>query len=142
MNEINQALIALHFIGLALGFSVSIANGAMGALIARSTPDERMVLGRFPPMMSRIGKIGLALLWITGGILVETRWGGFATLPWQFDVKLTAVVLLTIAVIYIHIQEARIRRGDASAAARIQTAGKIAALFALTATIFAVLTFD
>ena len=142
MNEINQVLLVMHFVGLAMGLSVSIANGVMGALIAKSAPEERAVLGRFPPLMSRIGKIGLTLLWISGAVLTQTRWGGFATLPWQFHAKLTAVVLLTLVVIHIHLQEGRLRRGDAAAAARIQAAGKITPLFALAAVVFAVLTFD
>ena len=142
MNQINQALLVMHFLGLVMGLSVSIANAVMGALMAKSAPDERAILGRFPPLMSRIGKTGLTLLWLSGVVLVETRWGGFATLPWQFHVKLTAVVLLTIAVTYIHLQERRMRRGDATAAARLQKASKVAALFALTALVFAVLTFD
>lgn len=142
MNGVNQVLLVLHFVGLVMGFSVSIANGVMGSLIAAAAPGERPVLGRFPPLMSRIGKIGLTLLWISGAILVETRWGGFATLPWQFHAKLTAVVLLTITVIFIHTQERRMGKGDPGAAARVEAAGKVAALFALAALVFAVLTFD
>lgn len=142
MNEINQVLLVLHFVGLAMGLSVSIANGVMGGLMAKSAPEEREVLGRFLPMMGRIGKIGLTVLWLSGAVLVETRWGGFATLPWQFHAKLTAVVLLTLVVIYIHLQEGQLRRGNASAAARIQAAGKVTPLFAVAAVVFAVLTFD
>lgn len=142
IETLNQVLLVVHFLGLAFGFSVPIANAVVGALIASAAPAERSVLARLPPRMGAIGKIGLTLLWISGGVLVETRWGGFGTLPWQFHVKLTAVVLLTITVIYIHLQERRVRHGDTGASARIQTAGKIGAVFALTALVFAVLTFD
>ena len=62
MNTLNQALLILHFIGLAMGFSASFANMAMSGLIARAVPPDKAVLGRFPPIMSRIGTIGLALL--------------------------------------------------------------------------------
>ena len=142
MNTLNQVLLVLHFVGLAMGLSVTIANAVMGSLIAASVPNDRAVLSRFPPLMSRVGKIGLTLLWISGVILVQTRWGGFATLPWQFHVKLTSVVLLTMLVIYIHVQERQVRQGNAAAATRIQTAGKFTGVFALAAVIFAVLTFD
>ena len=142
MNTLNQALLVLHFVGLAMGLSVTIANAVMGSLIATSAPNDRLVLARFPPLMSRIGKIGLALLWLSGAILLETRWGGFATLPWQFHVKLTSVALLTIFVVYIHLQERLVRQGDVAAGARIQTAAKFTGVFALTALVFAVLTFD
>ena len=94
MSTLNQVLLFLHFVGLALGFSVSFANMVMGGLLSRAAPADRAVLSRFPPIMSRLGKIGLALLWVTGGVLVYTKWGGFAAFPWQFYVKLAAVVLL------------------------------------------------
>ena len=55
---------------------------------------------------------------------------------------LAAVVLLTLLVVYITRLEARIHRGDAAAAAQIQTIGKVTSVCALTAIIFAVLTFD
>lgn len=141
MNRFHQVLLILHFVGLAMGLSVSFANLVMSRLIAKAPIPEKAVLGRFPPIMSRIGTIGLTLLWVTGLTMVYTRWGGFATLPWQFHVKLTAVVLLTITVGYIHRQQRRMQRGEAAAAARIEVAGKIATAFALTALVFAVLTF-
>lgn len=142
MNAVNQVLLFLHFLGMALGFSVSFGNIVMSGLIARATPAEAAVLGRFPPAVSRLGRIGLALLWITGVILVYTRWDGFAALPWQFQVKLAAVVLLTVTTEYIHRLERLVRKGDASVLGRIEPAGKVATILALLALLFAVLTFD
>jgi CubicO group peptidase (beta-lactamase class C family) len=142
MNQLNQLLLVLHFLGLALGFSASIANIAMAGLIAAAPPPEKPVLGRFPPIMSRVGSYGLLLLWITGAILVYTRWGGFGALPWQFHAKLTAVVLLTGTVGYLHSLQRRIQQGDAGAMARVQTAGMLTPILALAAVVFAVLTFN
>jgi hypothetical protein len=67
---------------------------------------------------------------------------GFAALPWQFDVKIAAVVVLTGTVIYIQRTERLIRAGDASGLPRIETAGKVATIVALVAVVFAVLTFN
>ena len=142
MAELNQALLILHFVGLALGLSVSFANFVMSGLIGAAAPAEKAVLGRFPPRMTQLGRIGLTVLWATGATLVYTKWGGFAALPWQFHAKLTAVVLLTVVVVYIYLLERRIRSGDASALPRIETAGKAAIVLALIAVVFAVLTFD
>jgi hypothetical protein len=141
MSVVNPVLLFLHFLGLALGFSVSFGNIVMGGLIAKATPPERVVLGRFPPAISQLGRVGLALLWSTGLILAYTKWGGFAIFPWQFHVKLTAVVLLTITSEYIHYLERLVLKGDASAVARIKSFGKVASVLALTALLFAVLTF-
>ncbi len=142
MNTVNQVLLFLHYLGLALGFSVSFGNMVMGGLISKAAPPEKAVLGRFPPTISQLGRIGLVLLWFTGVILIYTRWNGFAALPWQFHVKLAAVVLLTVTTEYIHRLEPRVQKGDASAVARIEMFGKVATVLALLALVFAVLTFD
>ncbi len=142
LSSFNQALLVLHFLGLAMGMSVSFGNIVMLGLIAQAQPAEKAVLARFPPAISQMGRIGLALLWATGLTMIFTRWNGFAGMPWQFHVKLTFVVLLTVVVTYIGRLEARISRGDASAAASMPTVGKVASVCALGAVIFAVLAFD
>lgn len=142
LSSFNQALLVLHFLGLAMGMSVSFGNIVMLGLIAQAAPAEKAVLARFPPAISQVGRIGLALLWATGLTMIFTRWNGFAGMPWQFHVKLTAVVLLSLVVLYIGTVEARVSRGDLSAAALLPRLGKLASLCALTALSFAVLAFD
>jgi hypothetical protein len=141
MNGLNRVLLILHFFGLALGFSVSIANLVMSRLISKAPPPDKAVLGRFPPAMSRVSWIALPLLWVTGLILVYTKWGGYATLTWQFYVKLAAVVILTATVLQIHRLERLVQQGDAAAGLRIEPAGKVAMGLAVIAVVFAVLTF-
>jgi uncharacterized membrane protein len=142
MDGLNQVLLFLHFLGLALGLSAPFAYMATSGLLSRAAPTEKAVLGRLPPLMSHLGRTGLALLWVTGLVLVYTRWNGFATLPWQFHVKLTAVVLFTISVEYSHRLGRMLQKGDAAGVARADAAGKIAVLFAVIAIAFAVLTFN
>ena len=113
----------------------------MAGLIAKAAPNEKGVLARFPPAMARIGAIGLTLLWASGIAIVQTRYGGFAVLPRTFIIKIAAVVLLTLGVIYINILMPRAQKGDMAAAARIQMIGKITGPLALVAIIFAVITF-
>jgi hypothetical protein len=97
--QLNQILLILHFIGLTLGLSVSFANIAMQMVMAQSGPADKAVLARFPPVISRFGKAGLGLLWVTGLTLLFTKWGGFGILPWTFHVKLTLALAL-VAVIF------------------------------------------
>lgn len=141
MPSLYQILLILHFLGLALGFSSSFGNAVMGVLISRAEPSHKPVLGRVPPMMSRLGATGLVLLWLSGLALVHFKYGGYAILPWQFFVKLAAVVALTVAVGYAHRLQGQIARGDAAAPARIQIVGKTAMALALVALVFAVLAF-
>jgi len=142
MTSFNQLLLVLHFLGLGMGLSVSFGNIVMLGLITSAAAPEKPVLARFPPAISKVGKIGLALLWVTGATMAYTKWNGIGSMPWTFHVKLAAVALLTLLVACITRLEGRIHRGDAAAAAQIQTIGKVTSLCALTAIIFAVLTFD
>jgi uncharacterized membrane protein len=138
---LDQFLLVVHFLGLALGLSTGFANVVMAGLIAKAAPDEKKVLARFPPAMGRLGVVGLTLLWASGLAIVLTRYGGFAILPRPFVIKLTAVVLLTLIVLYIQVLQRRVDQGDTSAMARIQTLGRITGPLALIAIIFAVITF-
>lgn len=138
----NKILLMLHFLGLAMGLSVAFANVTMAVLISKAAPSEKPILGRFPLAMTRVGMMGLSLLWATGLTMVFTRWHGFATLPPTFHVKLTAVVLLTITVGYIQHLEKRVRKGDSAAITRIESVGKVSFTLALIAIVFAVLTFN
>jgi len=142
MNSFNSALLVLHFIGLGMGLSVTFGNIVALGLITSAAGPEKAVLARYPPAISRIGRIGLGILWVTGATMAYTKWSGIGSMPWTFHVKLAAVTLLTLCVAYITQLEGRIRRGDQAAAAQIQTIGKITSACALIAIIFAVLTFD
>jgi len=139
---LNKILLMLHFIGLTMGLAVPFANIALATLMAKAAPNEKMVLGRFPFAMSKVGKIGLTLLWVTGVTMVFTRWKGFGNLPPMFHFKLGAVILLTITVGIISMLEMKAKKGDAAVIARIQVVGKIAMALGILAVVFAVLTFN
>lgn len=141
MLDLNKLLLILHFLGLAMGFSVGLSNMVLSGVMAKAAPAEKAVLARFPPAMSRVGDIGLVLLWATGLTLAYTKWSGIGAMPWQFHVKLTAVVLLTLSVGFIHAQQARLRKGDQAAAGRMERVGRLTMVLAVIVVTFAVLTF-
>ena len=142
MLILNKILLMLHFLGLAMGLAVPFANIALAGLMAKAAPPEKMILGRFPFAMSKVGKIGLTLLWVTGVAMVFTRWKGFGNLPSMFHWKLTAVILLTITIGIISMLEMKAKKGDVAVIARIQVVGKIAMALGILAVVFAVLTFN
>ncbi|MEO7157190.1 MAG: hypothetical protein ABI039_06500 [Vicinamibacterales bacterium] len=139
--NLDQFLVIIHFLGLAMGLSTGFSNMVMAGLIAKAAPNEKGVLARFPPAMSRIGVIGLALLWASGIAIVRTRFGGFSILPRTFLIKIAAVVVLTLGVAYIQVLIPRAQKGDLAAAARIQMIGRLTGPLAIIAIIFAVITF-
>jgi hypothetical protein len=134
----------LHFVGLAMGLSTGLANMVMMGLIKKAPPAEKGVLGRFPPLMGRVGSIGLALLWVTGLGMLFLKWGGFAgigDMPWQFHVKLTLVIVLSGLIGYLQMLDRRARKGDMSVMGTLEMVAKLAFVIALAIVVFAVLAF-
>lgn len=142
MVWLNDVLLMLHFLGLAMGFSASFGNMVMMGVIAKAKPSEAMVLARFPPAISRVADVGLVLLWATGITMVFIRWNGPASMPGFFWVKILAVIAMTAVVGYMHSLMGKARRGDIASARQLPTFGRIASVCALLAVIFAVLAFQ
>ena len=141
---LNQGLLILHFLGLAMGLSVPFANIALRQVASKAAPAEIPVLMRFPPIIARIGSMGLGLLWITGLSMLFNKWGGFANIgnmPWQFHVKLTLVIILSGLVGYLQVLERRLRKGEMSLLPTMQKLGMFSFLLGISIVVFAVLAF-
>ena len=94
------------------------------------------------PLLSNVAHIGVALLWVTGLILVWSKWDGFASLPQLFWVKAIFILSLTAVAIFVHLTYAEIRKGNVAAASRLPKLGPIGGVSAILAVLFAVLTFN
>ena len=125
-----------------MGFATGFGNMIMAGIIAKATPEERRALMKFPPAIARVGDVGLVLLWLTGLTLVFVKWGGFGNMPGLFHAKLTAVVLMTLLIGFVHSQAKGIAAGDAAAIGRVEIAGKSIFLLAVTTVVLAVWTFN
>ena len=136
----NEVLLILHFFGLGAGFAASIGNFTVMQLI-QAAPGDAPVLGKVPPVLARVGQVGLGLLWITGVIMIWSIWGGPGNLEWAFWVKLLGVVLLTGIAIYLDMTIRRVRAGDMAAAAQLPLFGRIAGGLLALIVIFAVIAF-
>lgn len=137
----NEVLLMLHFIGLGLGTAAAVGGFVTGQLI-QASPQDAPVLGRVPQMTSKIGQAGLGLLWLTGLIMVWTRWGGPENLPWAFWVKLVFVVILTIFVGLISAALRKVKQGDVAAGERLPIFGPIGGISLLLVIVFAVIAFN
>ena|SRR5436190_19071857 len=146
MYRFTQILLILHFIGLAMGLATGFANMVMMGLIGKAAPADKAVLGRFPPVMGRVGSTGLALLWITGLSMLFIKWGGFSGIanmaaPWAFHLKLTLVIVLSGLIGFLQVLDRRVRRGDVGAMKTMQMLAKVAFVLAISIIVCAVLAF-
>ncbi|MBV6458862.1 MAG: hypothetical protein HONBIEJF_02001 [Fimbriimonadaceae bacterium] len=139
--DLDQFVRIVHFLGIAMGFSVSFSGIMLGPLMARATPEEARVLSAVPARMSKLGSVGLVLIWLSGIYLIRPIWTDIGEMEWQLQAKLASVVLLTAAVGTIHILERGAAKGSDRARRRLPIFGKIATVCALSALVFAVLAF-
>jgi hypothetical protein len=138
----NEALLFLHFFGLMLG----AAGGFASAIIMRRAlalpADEAKVLRGLGPILSKVSATGVAVLWVTGLMMVWTKWSGLESLPQMFWVKAIFIASLTVMTALIQLTYAEIRKGNPAAAARLPRFGPMAGISALLAVLFAVLAFN
>ena len=85
---------------------------------------------------------GAALLWVTGLIMVWSKWDGFESLPQLFWVKFVFIWLLTINVGLIYMTYWQFRKGDVVKAVLLPILGPMAGISALLAVLFAALAFS
>jgi hypothetical protein len=138
----NDALLFLHFVGLMLGAAGGFASAIVMRRALALPADEAKVLRGLGPILSKVSATGVAVLWVTGLILVWTKWGGFESLPQMFWVKAIFIASLTVMTALIQLTYAEIRKGNPAAAARLPRFGPMAGISALLAVLFAVLAFN
>ena len=136
-----DVLLIVHFAGLMMG-----AGGGIGSTIvmgyARSLPEEQAgVVRGAGPALARLSTAGLVLMLLTGGAMVQFKYGGFGAMPTMFWVKLVFVGTLTLAVILIEVTYSQVKKGNAAAAANLPRLGPLAGISALLAVVFAALAF-
>ena len=138
----NEALLFLHLVGLMLG----AAGGFSSAVIMRRAlampADEAKVVRGLGPILANVSAIGLAFLWVTGLILVWSKWDGLGSLPQFFWIKAIFILSLTAVTGLIHMTYAEVRRGNVALAARLPKLGPMAGVSALLAVLFAVISFN
>jgi hypothetical protein len=140
-QTILDVLLILHFAGLMMG-----AGGGIGSTVvmgyARSLPAEQGAIVRGAgPALARLSTVGLVLMLLTGGALVQFKYGGFDAMPTMFWVKLVFVATLTLAAILIEVTYVQVGKGNAAAAANLPKFGPAAGMSALLAVVFAALAF-
>jgi len=144
-------VLALHFVGLALGLGTGFAMLVLGRAAAGLDPPERGKFMMRASVLSKNGAIGLLLLVTTGPWLLFGKWPGMGfirTGPRTFHVKLVLVVisLVLFGVIQVTAKKARVAAAAGSPEAGLLMAkiGKLSTgmlLLVLTIVVMATLSF-
>lgn len=139
-----DALLIIHFLGLALGVGTSFAMMRLGMATKHLSPEERAAFFRHAMSLSKNGSLGLTLLIASGLGILFTR--GFSTVfvaggP-LFHIKLTLVLVLSGLLGYSQVLIKRIReKQDPAAQATMAKLGPAMLLTGLSIVVCAVLAF-
>jgi uncharacterized membrane protein len=140
-NSMKDILLIVHFIGLAMGLGTSLAFMFLG--IASSKMEEKkaqeFTLNTFA--LSRMGQIGLTLLFISGIFLMGPYWETLSNAP-LLIAKLVLVIILGALIGIISATAKKAKKGDTAIhLKKIEPLGKISLLTALAIVVLAVLIF-
>lgn len=125
MGIVTDLLLVLHILGLVLGVGAGMAMLRVRPIMAGANDEQRSVLFIVGQKLGGHGLVGLAILWITGPLLVWLEYDGFGELNAWFWVKIVLVVILSAAIGVGSKAFRLMRAGDMSMAPRAKMAGKI-----------------
>lgn len=132
----------LHVIGLVMAFAATFADLVITRLMGSATAEEATVLSRVMPRMLRLSSWGLVLLFLTGPMLIYSKYdGAWGALPWLFWLKMLAIAVLIVVYGFLHMNMAKARKGDETAGSRVRFYGQLSSVTALLVVVLAVLAF-
>lgn len=126
MNVLISILFGIHLVSLGLGGAAAFGLPVVGSKLPSATAESRPLLFSIMHGLSRIGRVGLGLLIITGPLMVWLKFGGFGGFSFWFWVKMVLVVILLAVVIYAGINGKKAENGDREAAGRAPMLGMAA----------------
>ncbi|MDB5562220.1 MAG: hypothetical protein JWN11_1638 [Hyphomicrobiales bacterium] len=141
MDIVIGLLFWLHLVALAMAGSAVFGMPVVGRQMAGATAETRPTLMTIAKGLGTVSRAALAILIITGPLLIWLKYGGTAGFSVWFNIKMVLVLLLLASVIYSGILGKRVQGGDRSAAAMLPRLGLANIVLMLAIVLCAVLAF-
>ena len=135
-------LLWVHFMGLGMGVGGGIALSQVGPRLVAAPPDARVLLWQLEIFFSRIGAAGLAILLLSGPLMLWLKFGGPKGLGWWFAAKMLFVWVALVGVSLHEWAGRRFRQGDAKAVPMMFIGGRMAGAGIVLAILCATFTFN
>lgn len=142
MDIINNLLFWLHLTGLTAGGVAAFGMPIVGSRLATATPDTRPLLFSLGHTITRVGQVAMAVLIVTGPLLIWLKFGGTGGLNGWFWLKMVLFVLLLAVIIIGGVFEKRLEQGDESVLPMLPRLAVIDILLLLGVIISAVFAFN
>jgi len=137
-----DTMLILHFLGLVMGVGTGFAMLFLGMAASKMEEKEAMSFMQKAMVLSKMGKLGLVVLILSGFGVMGDRWAAFTDNPY-FIAKLALVLVLAILIGTIDVLMRKARKAEDKAAymKKIGTIGRITLPLGIIIIIMAVLTF-
>lgn len=136
-----EAMLILHFIGLAMGLGTSFAHAFLGIATAKMTQEEVVRFRVHSLVLGNMGNIGIVFLVVSGLYLITPYWPVLTSMP-LLMAKLALVLILIILIFAINRLTGKARAGAAERQLKkMEKLGKMTLLIALAIVVLAVLVF-
>lgn len=139
MSVIVNLLIWVHLLGVIMGFAGGIAMSQIGPHLVAAAPDQRDTWWPLANVFGRISEVGLALLLITGPLVLWLKYQGGVT-P-AFSIKMGLMALAIVAIGLSGWGKGRLKRGDEGGAKLMGAMGPVIMLLMLGVVLSAVFAF-
>jgi hypothetical protein len=142
MNTLINALIFIHFMGLAMGFAGGIAMSQVGPRLAAATAERREEMWPLATTLTRIALVGLVILLVTGPLVLWLKFNGPGGLTAWFWAKMAFVGAGVATIGLTESAKARFKRGDEAAARLMNATGTATGILLTLAVLCAVFAFN
>lgn len=142
MDIVNNLLLWIHLVALAVGGAASFGIPVIGARMPGAPAEARPVLQSAIKGISTISRAALVVLLITGPLLVWLKFDGVSGFDVWFWIKMVLVAALLAGVIYSGILFSRAVKGDMAAAKRQPMVGMVSMIVLIGIILSAVLAFN
>ena len=135
-----DAMLIVHFIGLAMGLGTSFAMMFLGIAASKLPVEERGDFMLKASFVTKMGHIGLVLLFLSGGYMMTPYWSQLGAMP-TLIAKLSLFVVLGGIVGIMTSKIKKAKAGDMSQLLSVKKMGPLGLLTSVAIVILAVLTF-
>lgn len=137
-----EALLFVHFIGLAMGLGTSLAFMFLGIAGSKMEGSERLKFMLNALALGKMGHVGLTLLVVSGLLLMMPYWESLTATP-LLMAKLVLVLILGALIGIISSTAKKAKKGDPGVhLKKIATFGRLALLTSLLIVALAVIVFQ
>jgi hypothetical protein len=142
MDVIVDILLWIHIVALVAGGSNSVVGPVIGARLTRATPEAKVAYYGVLNTLSKVGKVAMVTLLVTGPLMLWLRYGGLGGASVWFWIKMALIVVLLASIIIGEINFKKEQAGDMAAAKVADLAHKISGLAFAGVLLAAVLAFN